>query len=86
MNKKGQRLILGVMFFVMAFIVAVLFTSPLKEMVDIARDSEHLDCDASNVTTGTSLTCVAVDLFLPFFIIAIIGVGATMLTSKFGGE
>ena len=79
MNRKGQLLIFGVMMFFLAFIVAVLLSEPLKEFTDLARDADHLDCNNASLTTGTALTCVAVDLTLPFFIITIILVGIGMI-------
>lgn len=83
MNKKGQiAAILGVMIFVFTFIVATIVADPIKEIVDINRDSEHLDCEADNLTTGTAATCVVVDLVLPFFISIVIGSGAGLIVSR----
>lgn len=79
MNKHGQYLLYGVMMFFLAFIVVVILSTPLKQFVDTARDSTHLDCDNATITTGTSLACIAVDLTLPYFIITIILVGAGYL-------
>ena len=69
----------GVMWFVFAFIIAVLLTAPLRDMVDVARDGGHLNCAGNNITTGIAMTCVAVDLTIPFFIIAVILAGAVLI-------
>ena len=74
--------VLGVMMFVFTFVVATIFVEPLKELIDINRDSEHLDCGADNLTTGTAATCVIVDITLPFFIAIVIGSGAGLITSR----
>ncbi len=82
-GRKAQLAgILGVMMFVFTFIVATIVADPIKEIVDINRDSEHLDCGADNLTTGTAATCIVVDLVLPFFIAIVIGSGAGLITSK----
>ena len=86
LNRRGQVMLLGVMLFVFSFIVAVLLTSPVRTMTDTARDVDHLNCDANNLTTGVALTCVAVDLTLPFFIITVILSGAGLITSKLAGS
>jgi hypothetical protein len=86
MNRKGQvALIFGVMMFVFAFITAVVLSEPVNQFVDIARDSDHLNCEATNLSTGSYLTCVAVDLTLPFFIITCILAGAALITHQIGG-
>lgn len=72
MNNRGQGLILGIMLFVMAFIVAVILTKPIMDFTDEARDADHLNCDADNVTNGVLMTCLVIDLVLPFFIATVI--------------
>lgn len=81
-NKKGQfSMILGVMLFMFAFITAVLLSSSIKELTEISRDSSHLDCtNTTALSAGEAMSCVAVDLYLPFFVITIIGIGATLVT------
>ncbi len=78
MNKLGQAGIFGVMMFVFAFIVALIVVTPLNDLLDDIRDVNSLDCGNSSISTGTALTCVAVDLTLPFFIVTVIlsGTGA----------
>lgn len=85
LNNKGQVMILAVMLFVLAFIVAVVLVNPVKDMTVLARNSANLDCDNSSISTGTALACVIVDLYLPYFIIAVILAGAGLLTSRMVG-
>jgi len=71
--KKGQVMIYGIMLFVMVFIVMVIFTKPMKDMSDTARDVDHLNCSSSVISTGTKLTCLVVDLQLFFFVATVLG-------------
>ena len=80
MNKKGQAvLIFGVMIFIFVFILGVVMSKPLKDFTEIARDSEHLDCDNTTISTGISLTCIVIDLALPLFIVTLLSAGTGYL-------
>lgn len=85
MKKRAQAMLLGVMFFVFAFIMAVVLSQPLREQIDIMRDADHLNCTQDNITTGVALTCVAVDLTLPFFLMTVIVAGTGLIFTKAGG-
>lgn len=83
LNNKGSAF--GVMMFVMVFICAVILTAPLRSFIDTARDSSHLDCDATGNTLGVTLTCIIVDLTLFFFIGALIAGGISLMSKQTGG-
>ena len=82
MNTRGQILIFGIMMFMIAFIVVVILTGSIKEFVELARDSSHLDCGNATITTGTRMTCLIVDLYLPYFVAAVLAAGGTFLFIK----
>ena len=86
LESKGQVMILGVMMFILAFMTAVLLVAPLIDLTDIVRDGDHLSCDNDTLSTGRSLSCVVVDLYLPYFIIAVIIGGATLLVGRNTGR
>jgi len=68
MNNRGQMVLIGLM---IAFFLAILTFSlitPFKEQVDIARNESNLDCTNSTISTGTRLTCLVVDIYMPYFI------------------
>lgn len=83
MNNKGQLAILGIVLFMLAFIFAIVVTSPIKDMTNLARDVNHLDCDNSSISSGSSLACIGVDLTLPGFVLAVIAVGLGMIAKGF---
>ena len=80
MKKKGQAMIFGIMLFMLAFIVAVVITAPLRELVDTARDTDHLNCTSENLTMGTASSCVIMDLSIPALLVTIILVGLGLIT------
>jgi hypothetical protein len=81
-NKKGQVMVVGVMLCVLAFLCALIFIPSIKESIDTARGSDYLDCSNTSITTGEAGTCLAVDLFLPFFIGTVIFVGIGYIGAK----
>ncbi len=84
MNKKGQTIILGVMWFVFAFIAAVAVMTPLTQTVADARGISNLDCGADNLTTGTAMTCVVIDISPAMFLLAVVAaaLGLIRLTAR----
>ena len=89
MNKKGQVLILGLMIAIFYFFFAVIAIPVIKEGITIARDATHLNCSSAVLTTGNQMTCLIVDLYLPYFIGIVIAVGISFMlvkgTSSAGG-
>lgn len=67
-NKKGFGILAGMMFFILGIIVMTILAQPMREIVDIQRDAEHLDCANTTISTGTRATCLIVDLQLPYFV------------------
>jgi|TARA_R100000049_G_C1928894_1_gene72998 hypothetical protein len=82
MNKKGQFIFVGVMVAIMIFITVVVLITPLKEAVTIGRDSDHLDCDNQNITTGQKATCILVDMWLFYFVGTAMAGGIGFITAK----
>ena len=85
LNKKGQTAMLGLMIGVFVFMLAMVFISPLSDVISESRAAEQLDCANASISDGMKLTCLMVDLILPYFIgvvIAIAGgyLGARILT------
>ena len=70
---------LGLMFAVMYLIAAIAFIEPIKEQITIGRDSNHLDCTNSSISTGTKSTCIIVDWYLPYFVGVVIAVGMGLI-------
>jgi len=85
MNKTGSTLIYGIMLMIMALIVAIVCITPVKQVVEIARDSSHLDCSNASISSGTQLTCLVVDLYLFYFIGAVLAASSGYLFIKSRG-
>lgn len=94
---KGQVIILGIMLFLVSFIVAVITAPVLKDLITDARaadvvdpvtgdvTTEGMDCGATGLSTGASATCVAIDIALPMFIGTVIFAGLSLITNQFVG-
>lgn len=84
-NRKGMGAILGIMMFMFSFIIAVIISPALRDLIIEARDSDHLSCGEEGATTGQSITCIFVDIILPLFIGTIIFAGLATITNKYSG-
>ena len=82
-NKKGQAAILGIMVGIFVFMLAMVFINPLKDVISDARDSDQLDCTNSSISDGNKMTCLIVDLILPYFIAAVLAVAGGWITARF---
>jgi len=87
MNKKGA-LFFSIITAVFVFMVGMVVINLIKPDVTLARNSDNLYCsNVTNISDGTKLTCLAVDLVVPYFIITIvaISIGIIMENLNFGG-
>ena len=87
-NKKGQTLGIALMVAITLFIVGMLSINYIKPVVTITRDSSHLDCTNTadfpeGISDGTKITCLVVDLVVPYFIILIFSISGGIITARF---
>ena len=88
-NKKAQTLGIALMVAITLFLIGMLSINYIKPVVTIARDSSHLDCSNSavdfpeGISDGTKLTCLVVDLVVPYFIILILSIAGGIITARF---
>lgn len=82
MNKKGQSLIFGVMLIMLGLILATIMAQPVRELVEINRDADHLNCTSDALTTGVISTCLILDLMLPYFVGAVLFLSGGYLVVK----
>ena len=66
-NKKGQAIFVGIMICIMAIITVIMLIEPMKSFVDVAVDSNHLDCTNTSISVGQKASCVIADWLLPYF-------------------
>ena len=81
-NKGGQTLGIAIMVALFLFIVGMMSVNFLKDAVSRARDSNNLNC-SGDISDGNKLTCLAVDIVIPYFIITIISVSGGFITARF---
>jgi len=65
MNKKGS-IFLGVIIGLFIYISGVLFLPFITDDITTTRSS--LDCSNSSISDGIKLTCLTVDLVVPYYI------------------
>ena len=65
MNKKGS-LFFGIAIGILIFVFGVIFLPYFIDDVTTTRNS--LTCDLDNITYGTMLMCLEIDLILPYII------------------
>lgn len=75
----GRRSFTGVITAIMVFIVVSVLITPLKTLIITARDSTHLDCTNAAITVGGKLSCIIVDIWLFYFVVAAIAAAATFI-------
>ena len=84
MNKRGN---LGVTIIVSItfFIVGLMFINFLTpEVTNVRASVTGLDCSsATTISDGTKLTCLAIDLLIPYFILLIFSAVGGYITAKF---
>ncbi len=83
MNKKGQMGI-AVIIAIMIFLSGIVVINILKPEVTLARNAmTGLNCvNASAISDGTKLTCLVVDLIIPYFILIILSAAGGVIVNK----
>ena len=64
---SGRKTFVQIATAIMVFVIISILITPLKTLIVLARDSSHLNC-ASITTTGQSLACIFVGLWLFYFV------------------
>ena len=63
----GLAVIVGIMI----FIIGMMSINFIKDEVTTARDATNLNCADSTISDASKLTCLAVDLVVPYFIVIV---------------
>lgn len=79
-NKRGQQIFVGIMAALLVFIALVQLITPLKTVITQARSD--LSCGTAGLSVGTQATCVLVDWYMPYFLVAGIAVSIAFVTQK----
>lgn len=87
MNKRGVYAVLGIMFFILIMISAVVMIETIKTFVGIARDTNALDCNNESISSGQQMACIINDWQLPIFFLSCLGVAVGFIGMKgYGGD
>lgn len=82
MNKKAQKIVLGVSMSLIVIILATQLFPFVTDQVATARNATNLNCGATNLSTGQAANCVLVD-FAPFWWFAsILAVAIGLITLR----
>lgn len=84
MNKKasalGISIIVAIMFFIIG-LTAINYITP--EVTNARAATTGLDCsNSAGISDGNKLTCLAVDLVIPYFILLVVSTSVGYVTSK----
>lgn len=82
MNKKGGSFLLSTLVFFILFAAGVMFINFITTDIDSARESQNLNCDSNSISDGAKLTCLGIDLVVPYVIVSMISLGGALIVNK----
>lgn len=85
MNNKGQAMLgAAVVSAIILFIVGIMVIDLIKPEITTVRDASNLDCsNTSGISDGTKLTCLGIDLIIPYFFLLVISITGGVIIAKF---
>lgn len=82
-GKRGQSLGIAIILAIMIFLMGIPVINILKPEVATAVGANGLDCANTSISDGNRLTCLAVDLTIPYFIWIVISAVGGLVISRF---
>lgn len=82
MNKKGQSMGIAIVVAIMFFMVGMMVLNFLMPEVTRARGISNLNCSDNTISDGTKLTCLMVDVIVPYFILLVLSVSVGRITER----
>ena len=83
MNKKAQTMGFAIIIGITFFIIGFMSLNFLKDEITTVRLSTGLDCsNAAGISDGTKLTCLAVDIIIPYFILLVLSGVVGLITAR----
>lgn len=84
MNKKAQMSLgIAIVIAILIFLMGIPVINILKPEIDTARGSSGLDCTNTSITDGNRLTCLGVDIVLPYFIWIVLASAGGVVIARF---
>lgn len=85
MNNKGQ-VGFGIVIAIFIFVIGFGVLNIIKPEVTTARGVDGLNCiNATNITDGTKLTCLAVDLTIPLIVLGLFALFSGVVIARLIG-
>lgn len=81
MNNKGAGLLIAIVIAVMIFAAGMLFMNFIKDDVTSARLG--MDCTNSTISDGAKVTCLGIDIVIPYFILGILSSAGGIIVARF---
>lgn len=86
MNNKAQSTLgIAIVGAIMFFIIGMMSINFIKDAVTDVRLGTNLNCSDLTISDATKLTCLGIDLVVPYFIVIIISVSFGGVIWKFIG-
>lgn len=88
MQKKSQTMMLSIITAITIFIIGMVAITFLQDEIDRARLPENLDCanennfTAGGLSSGAKLTCLAVGVAMPYYILLIVSVSGGIIVAR----
>ena len=88
MNNKAQssgipNLLLAFMVAGFLFLIGMGIINIIKPEVTNARSSGNLDCSSSTISDGTKVTCLLIDIVVPYVFVIIFAAAGGIITARF---
>lgn len=85
-NKKAQMgLGFAIIVAIVLFMIGMINVNFIKDEVTRARGSSQMNCSDSTISDGSKLTCLLIDIVVPYFIIIVISTTGGLITARFTG-
>ncbi len=78
----GKKQVSGVITAIVVFVVTSILINPLKDLIIITRDATHLNCASTSISVASRLSCLAIDLWLFWFVLTAISATITYMFVK----
>ena len=81
MNKKGQTMMLSILFAVVLFVMGIMVINFIRPEVLTAKVA--MSCsDVANISDGTKLTCLLIDGVVPYFIVLVLSISGGLILDR----
>ena len=80
MNNKGQTMFIAIIVACMIFFAGAIMVNFFKDDITSARTS--MDCTNPTISDGSKLTCLGIDIVIPYFIIVFLSAAGGLIASR----